>query len=118
MSAASDDSSDPEGRCRLEATPAPVSNSKLIVSGGEGYVDFRMGNGSVPPRAFLSSSSSSCLSSAAVPSDAMPAVREAERGGWSGVGSGGRGGGLVALFFFFFFWYRRGVFWRCFTFLQ
>ena len=27
----------------LEATPAPPSNSKLVFSGGEGYVDFRIG---------------------------------------------------------------------------
>ena len=27
----------------LEATPAPPSNSKLVLSGGEGYVDFRIG---------------------------------------------------------------------------
>ncbi|XP_076446416.1 C-Jun-amino-terminal kinase-interacting protein 4-like isoform X4 [Babylonia areolata] len=43
MSAACDDASSVQSdRTRLEATPAPVSNSKLILSGGEGYVDFRM----------------------------------------------------------------------------
>ncbi|XP_035828297.1 C-Jun-amino-terminal kinase-interacting protein 4 [Aplysia californica] len=30
---------------RGEATPAPPTNTRLILSGGEGYVDFRMGDG-------------------------------------------------------------------------
>ncbi|KAL8561603.1 hypothetical protein ACOMHN_024838 [Nucella lapillus] len=45
MSAASEDTTwGCADRSRLEATPAPTSNSKLILSGGEGYVDFRMGD--------------------------------------------------------------------------
>ncbi|XP_059147421.1 C-Jun-amino-terminal kinase-interacting protein 4-like isoform X13 [Physella acuta] len=47
MSAASDPvpstSSTPPPRG--EATPAPASNTRLILSGGEGYVDFRQGDG-------------------------------------------------------------------------
>ncbi|XP_070197091.1 C-Jun-amino-terminal kinase-interacting protein 4-like isoform X2 [Littorina saxatilis] len=49
MSAASELESSADGPLsdslpsRLEATPAPPSNCKLILSGGEGYVDFRMG---------------------------------------------------------------------------
>nr|KAG5698826.1 hypothetical protein BaRGS_019678 [Batillaria attramentaria] len=47
MSAASEDDAAASGdRSRLEATPAPPSNAKLILSGGEGYVDFRMGSDS------------------------------------------------------------------------
>ncbi|KAK7096832.1 hypothetical protein V1264_003887 [Littorina saxatilis] len=48
MSAASELESSADGPLsdslpsRLEATPAPPSNCKLILSGGEGYVDFRM----------------------------------------------------------------------------
>lgn len=56
MSAAADDSPASAERSRLEATPAPPSNCKLILSGGEGYVDFRMGNESLH-RAFRSFSS-------------------------------------------------------------
>ena len=56
MSAAADDSPASAERSRLEATPAPPSNCKLILSGGEGYVDFRMGNESLH-RAFHSFSS-------------------------------------------------------------
>ena len=56
MSAASDDTAAAAERSRLEATPAPPSNCKLILSGGEGYVDFRMGNESLH-RAFHSFSS-------------------------------------------------------------
>ncbi|KAH9513918.1 hypothetical protein Btru_031734 [Bulinus truncatus] len=46
MSAASDPSNSnstppPKG----EALPAPPTNTRLILSGGEGYVDFRLGDG-------------------------------------------------------------------------
>ncbi|XP_025087781.1 C-Jun-amino-terminal kinase-interacting protein 4-like isoform X19 [Pomacea canaliculata] len=45
MSAASDDSTQSSvDKNRLEASPALPTNSKLILSGGEGYVDFRMGD--------------------------------------------------------------------------
>ena len=43
MSAASDDDTSNDMKIRQEAVPAPQSNTKLVLSGGEGYVDFRIG---------------------------------------------------------------------------
>ncbi|KAJ8305216.1 hypothetical protein KUTeg_017232 [Tegillarca granosa] len=34
---------DANNKSRYEASPAPPSNTKLVMSGGEGYVDFRIG---------------------------------------------------------------------------
>ncbi|XP_041356753.1 C-Jun-amino-terminal kinase-interacting protein 4-like isoform X9 [Gigantopelta aegis] len=45
MSAASDDDTSKVMKTRQEAVPAPQSNTKLVLSGGEGYVDFRIGDG-------------------------------------------------------------------------
>ena len=45
MSAASDEpqSADDSLSAKGEAVPAPPTNTRLILSGGEGYVDFRLG---------------------------------------------------------------------------
>ncbi|XP_071087270.1 C-Jun-amino-terminal kinase-interacting protein 4-like isoform X4 [Haliotis cracherodii] len=47
MSAAAPSTDDCETptKSRLEAIPAPPTNTKLVLSGGEGYVDFRIGDG-------------------------------------------------------------------------
>ncbi|XP_067663469.1 C-Jun-amino-terminal kinase-interacting protein 4-like isoform X5 [Haliotis asinina] len=47
MSAAAPSTDDGETstKSRLEAIPAPPTNTKLVLSGGEGYVDFRIGDG-------------------------------------------------------------------------
>ncbi|KAK3757539.1 hypothetical protein RRG08_032707 [Elysia crispata] len=47
MSAASDEpeSVDDSLSAKGEAVPAPPTNTRLILSGGEGYVDFRLGDG-------------------------------------------------------------------------
>ncbi|KAK6173182.1 hypothetical protein SNE40_016686 [Patella caerulea] len=45
ISAASDEKEDTSTKFSHEATPAPPTRTKLVLSGGEGYVDFRMGDG-------------------------------------------------------------------------
>ncbi|KAL8585684.1 hypothetical protein ACOMHN_053182 [Nucella lapillus] len=46
-SPSSSSSTPADGGASLTATPAPPSHCKLVLSGGEGYVDFRMGNESL-----------------------------------------------------------------------
>ncbi|XP_050417313.1 C-Jun-amino-terminal kinase-interacting protein 4 isoform X10 [Patella vulgata] len=45
ISAACDEKEDTSTKFSHEATPAPPTRTKLVLSGGEGYVDFRMGDG-------------------------------------------------------------------------
>ncbi|XP_056011904.1 C-Jun-amino-terminal kinase-interacting protein 4-like isoform X22 [Ostrea edulis] len=45
LSAATDHEEPSDNKSRHEAIPIEVSNAKLVLSGGEGYVDFRIGDG-------------------------------------------------------------------------
>lgn len=45
LSAATESAESGDNRSRHEAYPVEDSNAKLVLSGGEGYVDFRIGDG-------------------------------------------------------------------------